>query len=123
MHILKQNSYCQNESYKLMLENLVTDNFLWIVCSHNMRKSSNMSLKRSVSLLIQFTNRELLLCFVDNGSIMFSSTQARFVTVPELLGSSPNNNDVHKEKPSARENFDPLVSESNFLFELSLLQL
>ena len=81
-----------------------------------------MSLKRSVSLLIQFTNRELLLCFVDNGSIMFSSTQ-RFVTVPELLGSSPNNNDVHKEKPSVREIFDPLVSESNFLFELSLLQL
>lgn len=45
------------------------------------------------------------------------------MTVLELLGSTPNNNDVHHEKPSERKIFDPLVSESNFLFELSLLQL
>lgn len=42
---------------------------------------------------------------------------------PVLLGSSPNSNEVHQEKPSARKSFDPLVSESHFLFELSLLQL
>lgn len=52
----------------------------------------------------------------------FINTRDRW-TFAQVFGSTPNINDVHQEKPSERDSFDPFVSESRFLFELSLCEL
>ena len=106
---------CQNESYMLKFGNLLTGNSLL----DGLLNSTGLW-----SFLYLFWCSSEIENYSFALWIIFSLKQPRFIlTVLELLGSSPNNNDVHHEKPSERKIFDPLVSESNFLFELSLPQL
>lgn len=105
---------CQNDSYMLKFGNLLTGNSLL----NGLLNSTGLW-----SFLYLFWCSSEIENYSFALWIIFSLKQPRFITVLELLGSSPNNNDVHHEKPSERKIFDPLVSESNFLFELSLLQL
>ena len=105
---------CQNESYMLKFGNLLTGNSL---LDGPLNSTGLWSFLYLFWCSSEIENYSFALW------IIFSLKQPRFITILELLGSSPNNNDVHHEKPSERKIFDPLVSESNFLFELSLLQL